>query len=641
MTHRNLLKILFIEDIPSDVELAVMELRKEGIQFEHIRIDTRDEFIKTLNDFKPDIVISDYTMPSYNGMQALKDSREFDPSIPFILCTGSQNEETAVKCLKAGADDYVIKEHLTRLPFAVKEALEKAGIQKEKRASELLLKENEEKLQSIFSAAPVGIGLAVDDIIIEVNDTFCKMIGYDRKELIGKSSEIMYPTREEYEFVDLEKNRQIAEKGVGSVETRLKCKNGRILNIISGFAPLDAGDLSKGLTFTVLDITESKQAEIELRRAKEKVESSDKLKTTFLNNISHEVRTPLNGILGFAEIISQIDLSEEDKKLSLSMLFESSDRLLNTITNYMDISLITSGNMTENRKEFVPEQIMKELLGKYKTICSVKKLELLLKMPEHSDKFSINSDPEILNKIISHLLSNAIKFTEIGSIQYGYTVRKNELEFFVTDTGTGIGKESLNDIFERFIKEDNGPLKLSEGSGLGLSIARGLVQILGGKIWVESEKGKGSTFFFRIPVGKEFENHHLSIATGQQKKDKLKNTILVAEDDEINFFYLNALLIHETGVTVLHASNGREAVEMFRDNPDIVLILMDIMMPVMDGIDATRQIRAINRDVPIIAITAFKMEGDEARILDAGCDYFMTKPIDKKLLLARMSECIN
>ena len=261
MTHKNLLKILFVEDLPSDAELAVLELRKEGLRFEHMRVDTRDEFIKALNMFIPDIIISDYMMPSYNGMQALKDAMEFDPSVPFILFTGSINEETAVECLKAGATDYVIKEHLTRLPFAVKEALEHNLIEKEKKAAELLLKESEEKLQSIFSAAPVGIGLVVNRIFMEINDTFCKMTGYTRKALIGKSSELIYATKEEFESDGIEKYRQISEKGTGSVETRLKCKNGKILNILLSSAPLDKNNLTKGVTFTVMDITKRKLAE--------------------------------------------------------------------------------------------------------------------------------------------------------------------------------------------------------------------------------------------------------------------------------------------------------------------------------------------------------------------------------------------
>jgi PAS domain S-box-containing protein len=393
------------------------------------------------------------------------------------------------------------------------------------------------------------------------------------------------------------------------------------------------------------DITQRKLIEVELSKAaeqmklaKEKAETSDKLKTTFLNNISHEIRTPLNGILGFAEIMSQTDLSEEEKQVSLSMLFESSDRLLTTITNYMDISLITSGNLTVNRRDFIPEKIMKELLGKYKTMCSGRNLELLLKLPEHADKLSINSDPEILTKTISHLLSNAIKFTEEGSIQYGYMIRDNELEFFVKDTGIGIGKESLNDVFEKFIKEDRGPLKITEGSGLGLSISKGLVELLGGRIFVESEIGKGSCFFFTIPRVKESEIRHSITKTGSMNKKKTIKSILVAEDDEINYFYLKALLKQITSAGIIHASNGREAVDKFKENSDIGLVLMDIKMPVMDGYTAIKLIRESKPDIPIIAQTAYT--DDKTRILEEGCDGFLSKPFDKQKLLSVIKEFI-
>jgi PAS domain S-box-containing protein len=261
MTDKNLLRILFIEDLPSDVDLAVLELRKEKLKFEHTTVCTRGDLLKAYKKFKPNLIISDYMMPTYNGLQALRDVKEIDESIPFILFTGTVNEETAVECLKAGATDYVLKEHLIRLPFAVKEALEQNRIQIEKRAADLLLKENEEKLQSIFRAASVGIGLVINRIFIEVNDTFCKMTGYNRKELIGKSAEMIYSTNEEYDRVGIEKYRQIAEKGTGSVETCFKRKDGSILNIFLTSTPLDIDDMTKGVTFTVMDITERKRAE--------------------------------------------------------------------------------------------------------------------------------------------------------------------------------------------------------------------------------------------------------------------------------------------------------------------------------------------------------------------------------------------
>ena len=269
MSNKNLLKILFVEDLPSDVELAVRELRKENLRLEYITVCTRVDLNKALKEFKPDLIISDYMMPAFNGLQALQEVIKFDPELPFILYTGSVNEETAVECIKAGAMDYVIKEHMTRLPYAVKEALIQVRINKEKRASELLLKENEEKLQSIFSAAPVGIGLVVNRVMFELNDTFCSMTGYTRKELIGKSSEIIYSSYEEFINAGNEKYRQIKERGIGSVETKIKRKDGKILNVLLSSAPLDKNDHSKGVTFTVLDITQRKQSEEALKESQQ------------------------------------------------------------------------------------------------------------------------------------------------------------------------------------------------------------------------------------------------------------------------------------------------------------------------------------------------------------------------------------
>jgi CheY-like chemotaxis protein len=266
-----------------------------------------------------------------------------------------------------------------------------------------------------------------------------------------------------------------------------------------------------------------------------------------------------------------------------------------------------------------------------------KDLELRLDIPGNSENISLNSDEEILNKIMSHLLDNAIKFTEKGFIHFGFKRIGDSLEFFVRDTGVGISNNSLARIFDRFIKGDHVPVKQSEGSGLGLPIARGMIEIIGGKIRVESVLGEGSSFSFNIPLIQNIKQESISLSF---ENDLIMNNqmILVAEDDETNFFYLNALLKMETQATVLHASNGREAIDMFKENPGIGLILMDIKMPEIDGLEATRQIKLINSEIPIIAITAYAMSGDKERVLAAGCDDYLTKPINKKNLLKKMEE---
>jgi PAS domain S-box-containing protein len=498
------------------------------------------------------------------------------------------------------------------------------------------LKESEEKFRSILENSADAIFIADQKgRFVYSNKAVTNILGYTLEEIKGKPITYISPADKIDEHLNLFS--QLLNEGKLFTELELLKKDGSIIS-----TDLNSILLPDGLYYgSFRDITERKLAEKALKHAKVKAETNDKLKTTFLNNISHEVRTPLNGILGFAEIMFHQDLSDEDKDISLSMLYESSDRLLNTINNYMDISLITSGNLTLYKKNFVPVQILKELFDKYKILCAAKNLELLLNFPEQSDNLLVNSDPEIFRKITSHLLNNAVKFTEKGSINYGYIIHATELEFFVKDTGIGIGKKSLRSIFECFVKEDRGPLMFTEGSGLGLSIAKGMIEIIGGKTSVESEIGIGSYFSFTIPLTIDAEIAVSDIQDIKHKKINGGATILIVEDEETNFFYLNTLVIRETGAKVLHASNGREAISLFKANPGIVLILMDIKMPEIDGLEATRQIKLIKKEVPIIAITAYAMSGDEERILAAGCDGYLSKPISKKNFLEKMAEFIK
>ena len=471
---------------------------------------------------------------------------------------------------------------------------------------------------------------------IEVNEAAIENYGYSGKEF---ASMTLKDIRVPEDIPDLlESVKKLSKETFHTTAMRHRKKDGSTfpVEIVSHSLPEKNGRKTRLVMTT--DITERVRAAEQMKLARDKAEASDKLKTTFLNNISHEVRTPLNGILGFAEIMSQASLSEEDKKESLTMLFDSSNRLLDTINNYMDISLLTSGNFPVHRKDFIPGQVMKRIYNSFKTICSNKRLELLLKDPEQIEYLSVISDPEIVQKIISHLLNNAIKFTEKGTIDLGYNIQDKELEFFVRDTGIGIGKESITKIFERFVKEDRGPNRISEGSGLGLSIVKGLTEIIGGTLRIESEIGVGSCFYFTIPLLKENRKANDRNSDNENKKITGKPTVLIAEDDETNFFYLNAILSREMEATVIHASNGREAIEFFKTIPGIQLILMDIKMPEIDGLEATRQIKLINQGVPVIAITAYAMEGDEARVLAAGCDGYLSKPISKKSLLEKIAE---
>jgi len=262
---REKLRILVVEDLVSDVDILKHELKKNGIQFTDQVVETEEAYILSLKSFFPEIILSDYTLPRFDGMMALKIRNELSPSIPFILVTGSTNEEIAVECMKAGADDYLIKDNLTRLSHAIHAALEKKAVIRVKEEAEKALRASEERLQSIFRVAPTGIGVVKDRIFLEVNERVCEMTGYTREELIGKSARLIYPSLEEFDFVGREKYRQIAEKNTGTIETRWLRKDGGIIHILLASTPILPEDLSLGITFTALDITERKRVEEQLR----------------------------------------------------------------------------------------------------------------------------------------------------------------------------------------------------------------------------------------------------------------------------------------------------------------------------------------------------------------------------------------
>ena len=239
---------------------------------------------------------------------------------------------------------------------------------------------------------------------------------------------------------------------------------------------------------------------LELVSAKEKAEASDRLKTSFINNISHEIRTPLNGILGFGQILADTELSDEEKNLYLQMLNESSLRIINTVTSIMDISLLSSGNQEVLVKEIQLKPVILDVIERYADTVKKKRLSLTFHDPEINEDIKIYTDGELLKKVILQLIDNALKFTPQGSVDVGYEINGNFLHFFVKDSGIGISSENQQRIFDDFMQEDNATTRRYEGSGLGLSIAKKIVELLGGKMWLESEKGKGSTFYFSLPI---------------------------------------------------------------------------------------------------------------------------------------------
>ncbi|SHJ86210.1 PAS domain S-box-containing protein [Tangfeifania diversioriginum] len=374
----------------------------------------------------------------------------------------------------------------------------------------------------------------------------------------------------------------------------------------------------------------------DLKTEKQRAQAADRLKSAFLNNISHEVRTPLNGILGFSEMLAQPGINENDKASFLKILRISSRRLTNTITDFMDISLIVSKNVVVNKTLFSLHEVLQTLYEQYNAEATEKGLELRLETG-NSKISKIETDPELLKKILSHLLDNAIKFTKDGEIHFGYQLKNKQVEFYIQDNGTGIEQEKMDAIFDFFTQGDIGLTRGYEGSGLGLSISKGLVELLGGEISLQSEKGKGTTVSFTLPWAPEETEEE---TPGNSKQPAAGTLVLIAEDDSMNRLYLETVL-KSKGIHYISVENGQQAVEKCRENPEIGLVLMDLKMPVMDGYEATRKIKSFKPELPVIAITAQAMQGDKEKALEAGCDDYIAKPYHKENLLVKVNQNLS
>jgi PAS domain S-box-containing protein len=516
----------------------------------------------------------------------------------------------------------------------------KEDITLRKRVEEELLKKDQ-LLSSILETQQELIARYLPDTTLTfVNKSYCNLFGHSENVLIGQKFLRFIPESEWN--TELSRLEQLNKRNPSNTSISQAIKpDGSLCSIEwTDLAIFNDSDEVVEIQSVGHDITEKLKAEQELIKAKEKAEENDKLKSAFINNISHEIRTPLNGILGFAPFIIQSDITMEEKEEFLEILNFNSDRLMSTMTDYMDMAMIVSGTMEVHKKEFQLQPLFEEVIEKTKQLCAEKNIELETDVPTELVDLILDSDREFIIKILNILLGNALKFTEKGKIRCGCKVNNGFLEFFVQDTGIGIARENLEMIFNMFTQEDTSLTRGYEGSGLGLSIASGLVDLLGGTISVSSEKGEGSIFTFTVPY-KETDVGVISAPMkGKNAIGPGQPLVLIAEDDESNYLFMKKVL-KQAGCDHLMAKNGFEAVELCKQHGNITLVLMDIKMPVMNGLEATKLIREFRPELPIIATTAYAHTGDEQRFLAAGCNGYLAKPIKKEKLLLLLQKLIK
>ena len=467
------------------------------------------------------------------------------------------------------------------------------------------------------------MGLEPDNVSINLYDYLLRMVHTDDLPLIDFLQNHQY-TGNDMQVIDI--RIQLPGEGIRWLQNNVQpvFKDGRLVAL-------------RGVN---IDITEKKKILEDLIKAKEQAEESDKLKTSFLNNISHEIRTPFNGILGFLSMLQYSDLSSDERDEYITLINQSADRLMNTINDIVDLSQIQSGLVKPTTSVTNIQNIVNEQVSHFKPEAENKGLEFNVNYELTGSLDNFSTDGKKLSTILFHLIGNAIKFTNAGSVNFSVRGDDRKLEFCVKDTGIGISLDKQVIIFSRFRQADHSNTRKFEGSGLGLTISKAYIEMLDGYLWLESEEGKGSSFYFIIPnSNKTLEGiAHPANNKLDNKHNNLK--ILIAEDDEGSAKYIS-IIVKPFGREIVKVRSGAEAVIICRDNPDIDLILMDIRMPIMDGYEATRQIRKFNSKVVIIAQTAFALTGDNQKALEAGCNDYIAKPIKDSELKALIKKYFN
>lgn len=502
-------------------------------------------------------------------------------------------------------------------------------------SSEKALLKQEQEYRSLFENITQGFALheiitdkqgnPVDYRFLKVNPAFEKLTGTRADDILGKTVKEVLPGTEEMWI------REYGEVALTGAEKQFESFSKELNSYfeVRAFCP-QHGHFA--VVFT--DVTDRVMAMRAMEKAKDQAERSDNLKTLFLNNLSHEIRTPLNSIVGFSEFLNEENLDREQISHLTGIITQSSGQLLNIIDEIVSISTIEAGLAEVYITEVSIEHVVRHVFQHQQADAVRKGIRFRANnmLLDHQDM--ILSDEGKLAQVLMQLTGNAIKFTERGYVEFGVSLKDHTLLFYVADTGIGIPELFRDKVFERFEQVETEQSKIRGGLGLGLPIARAHVSLLGGEIWYESEEGKGTTFFFTIPwksTQKEVEQESGKRLLGPQEK----RTVLVAEDEENNF-ELTKVILSTHNFDILHAWNGRQAVDMVRENPNIDLVLMDIKMPVMNGTEATREIKSFMPKLPVIALTAYALPGDREKVLASGCDDYIAKPISLQEFLDKV-----
>ena len=515
------------------------------------------------------------------------------------------------------------------------------GLIMRKKAEDQLHKE-QAYLDQLYKSSSEAITMINNESIVQsINTEFTRMFGYTSQEIVGKNIDDMIVPKYLHDEAVRNTNQALTNERV-EMESIRQHKNGILIDVSILVTAIFIDDEIVGAYGIYRDISEQKRIEKSLIIAKEKAEEADRLKSAFLSNMSHEIRTPMNAILGFSGLLTDSGTTGEEREEYIDIIKERGNDLMSIITDIIDVAKIESGQLKITIKDCRINLLIEDIFAIFKQIQEKqdqKGVELKTSIARSGKDFTILTDPQRLRQVITNLIENSLKFTEKGTVEFGYTIKEDSgmsksIEFFVQDTGIGIPPKMQSIIFERFRQADDTPTRKYGGTGLGLTICKNLVHLMGGELTLESKVGKGTRFILTLPLWtittpKEETQEK---APETKKKDWTNKVILIAEDEESNYSFLDHVL-KRTGVKILWAKNGKEAVNMVKTEK-VDLILMDIRMPGMNGYEAAEVIKKDKKDIPIIAQTAYALKGEKELSLNSGCDDYIPKPIDIVQLMA-------
>ena len=661
------LKILTIDDNQDNL-ITLKALIKEAFPKAVVFPATngKDGFkLAILED--PDVILLDIVMPGMDGFEVCRRLKH-DPvlcDIPVVFITALKGDkETRIKALYSGVEAFLSKpideSELTAQIRAMvkikdgnkKKVLEKAELEEivanrtkqlEKEFSdriraEIDLREKEVQYKNLADSGLALIWTAgTDKKCTYFNNPWLKFTGRMLEEEIGDGwVQGVHP-----EDLDTCVNTYVTafdKREAFNMEYRLRHHSGEYRWLSDMGTPnYNSQGEFVGYIGHCFDITERKLNELELIRAKEHAEESDRLKTSFLQNMSHEIRTPMNAIIGFSGLLEQTDLSDDERAKFITIIKNSANQLLSVVTDILTISSLEKKLEKININIVSINEVLDNLYSIFKFQAREKNLTLKLNKSDSDSETASYTDSTKLTEILTNLLMNALKFTHQGEVEFGYCIKDSFMEFYVKDTGIGIPPDCQDKIFQRFLQANQSISHKYGGTGLGLSISKGYIELFGGKIWVESELGKGSTFYFTIPFVSA--NNILEVDEIDASDENFK-TILVAEDEDYNYQYIKHIL-GKQNVRLIHVTTGKQAVEVSRANPQIDLVLMDIKMPEMDGCEAAKQIKAFQPRLPIIAQSAYAMDSEKEQFGGSFFDEYLVKPININELRMKIKQFIE